>query len=43
MTTWQRYLPTSISLFLHQDGDIHRHMYLRDVVTAIEYDEQPPT
>jgi len=33
----------NIPMFLHQDGDIHRHMYLRDVVTAIEYDEQPPT
>ncbi|XP_077093189.1 zinc finger protein 511 isoform X2 [Siphateles boraxobius] len=26
-----------------EDGDIHRHMYLRDVVTAVVYDEQPPT
>ncbi|XP_048060803.1 zinc finger protein 511 [Megalobrama amblycephala] len=25
------------------DGDIHRHMYLQNVVTAIEYEEQPPT
>ncbi|XP_051771914.1 zinc finger protein 511 [Ctenopharyngodon idella] len=26
-----------------EDGDIHRHMYLQNVATAIEYDEQPPT
>ncbi|XP_043112004.1 zinc finger protein 511 [Puntigrus tetrazona] len=26
-----------------EDGDIHRHMYLQDVVTAIADDEHPPT
>ncbi|KTG39776.1 hypothetical protein cypCar_00001199 [Cyprinus carpio] len=26
-----------------EDGDIHRHMYLQDVVTATAHDEHPPT